>query len=107
LFYDAFYDFSGTPTTSYVTSVVETYNWRVIDAVGTSEWLIISISTVHSTLATRPGQLAAVDVVGISSRRVIDIMGTFSWRATYAMGVVGAAPATSALTSSGMSTYFS
>jgi hypothetical protein len=107
LFYDVFYDFSGTPTTSYVTSVMGTYNWRVIDAVGTSEWLIIAISTVHSTLATGPGQLAVVDVVGISSRRVVDIMGTSCWRATYTMGVVGAAPATSALASSGTSTYFS
>jgi hypothetical protein len=63
----------------------------------TFKWWILAASTVDYTLTARPEHLDAVDVMGISSWGVDDVMGTSSsWRATVN---VGATPATSALAS--------
>jgi hypothetical protein len=105
-FYGAFYDFSGTRATSYLASTMGTSNWRAIDVVGTSWWILVA-TTMDYTLAVGPGQVDDIDVVGISSWRVVDTMGTSSWRTADAMGAVWAAPATSAIASSSMRTNFS
>jgi hypothetical protein len=92
-FYGAFHDFSGPSTTSYMAGTM-----------GTSRWWILATSTVDSALAVGPEHLDAADAMGISSGRVTDTVGTSSsWRATIAMGVMGAVPTTSALASSSMS----
>jgi hypothetical protein len=84
---------STVPTTSYMAGAMGTYNWGAADTVGTSKWWILAALIVDCTIAVRPRQLDAADAMGISS-----------WRVADAMGAVGAALATSALASSGMST---
>jgi hypothetical protein len=65
----------------------------------------MATSIVDSTLVAGLKHLDATDVMGISSSwRVTDVVGTSSiWRATDSMGIVGAAPTSSTLASSGMS----
>jgi hypothetical protein len=92
------------PTTPYMAGAVGTYCWRAADIMGTSWWWILAASTVDSTLVIRSEHLDATDTMGISSSRVANIVGTSSnWRVVITVGVVGAAPATFALASSGMS----
>jgi hypothetical protein len=52
--------------------------------------------TVDSTITVRPEQLDVVDAMGIYWR-VVDTVGTLSWRAADAVGAVRATPMTSTL----------
>jgi hypothetical protein len=40
--------------TSYVVGAVGTYNWRIVDVVGTFRWWILAASIVDSTLTGGP-----------------------------------------------------
>jgi hypothetical protein len=50
--------------TSYVVGAVGTYNWSIVDVVGTFRWWILAASIVDSTLTGRPEHLDVIDVMG-------------------------------------------
>jgi hypothetical protein len=66
----------GTSKWWILAAFVGTCNWRAANVMGTSKWWILAASILDSILTAGPGQLDTADVVGISSWRVIDAMGT-------------------------------